>query len=112
MLKRWNHWLTTFSMAAVVASPALAQPGITDPTRGKELAESLCSVCHDVGPGPAESAKTDIPSFFTIANRLDQSQERLAAAIILPHPEMPKVSFTNRELKDITAYIMSLKVKQ
>jgi hypothetical protein len=36
MLKRWNYWLTTFSMAALVANPALAQPGITDPTREKE----------------------------------------------------------------------------
>jgi mono/diheme cytochrome c family protein len=104
--------LAIFSMAVVVASPTVAQTGVTDPSQGRELANSLCSTCHDVGPGPAETAKTDIPSFFAIANRPDQSAQHLATAIILPHPEMPKVSFTTREMRDIIAYIMSLRAKQ
>jgi hypothetical protein len=41
----------------------------------------------------------------------DQSQERLAAGIIFPHPAMPEVSFTNSELRDVISYIMSLRVK-
>ena len=60
---------------------------------------------------PGNVAKSDISSFFSIANRPDQSQERLAAGIIFPHPAMPKVSFTNSELRDVISYIMSLRVK-
>jgi cytochrome c len=111
MLRIWNQRLGTFLMAALLTSPALAQSGLTDPSKGKELADSLCSICHNVGPAPGISAASEVPSFYSIANRPEQSPDRLAGAIIFPHPEMPKVSFSNRELKDIIAYIMSLKAK-
>jgi len=109
---RSNRWLTAFFMVVVAASPALAQPGGADPSRGREIAESLCSTCHNVDASPGNVAKSDIASFFSIANRSDQSQERLAGAIIFPHPAMPKISFTNKDLRDIIAYIMSLRTDQ
>jgi mono/diheme cytochrome c family protein len=99
-------------MVMVSASAALSQSVLTDPGRGRELAESLCSTCHVVDASPGNIAKSDISSFYSIANRVDQSQERLAGAIIFPHPAMPKVSFTNAELRDIIAYIMSLRVEK
>jgi hypothetical protein len=36
----------------------------------------------------------------------------LAGAIIFSHPATPEVSFTNAELRDIIAYIMSLRVEK
>lgn len=89
--------------------PSQAQTGKDAAIRGKELAESLCSVCHAVGPDPASSGKTDVPSFYSLANRPNQNAQNLVGGIIFPHPEMPKVSFTNKELKDITEYILSLR---
>lgn len=112
MTRRWKKWSATALMAAVLTSPAIAQSVVTDPGRGRELAESLCSTCHNVDASPGNIAKSDISSFFSIANKADQSQERLARAIIFPHPAMPSVSFTNRELRDIIAYILSLKVNK
>ncbi|OYW55219.1 MAG: hypothetical protein B7Y80_09575 [Hyphomicrobium sp. 32-62-53] len=58
---------------------------------------------------PGNIAKSDISSFHSIANKPNQTQERLAGAIIFPHPAMPNVSFTNAELRDVISYIMSLK---
>ena len=112
MTRRWMQWLAPALMAAVVTSPALAQSVVTDPGRGREIAESLCSTCHIVDASPGNVAKSDISSFYSIANRPAQSQERLAGAIIFPHPAMPKVSFTNSELRDVISYIMSLRVKK
>jgi mono/diheme cytochrome c family protein len=106
------QWLATALMAAVGTSSAFAQSVVTDPSRGREISESLCSTCHIVDASPGNVAKSDISSFFSIANRADQSQERLAAAVIFPHPAMPKVSFTNSELRDVISYIMSLRVKK
>jgi mono/diheme cytochrome c family protein len=111
MTSRRKYWLITFWLAAVASSPSTAQPGFADPSRGRELAERLCSICHNVDASPGNIAKSDISSFFSIANRPDQSQERLAGGIIFPHPEMPTISFTNRDVRDIVAYIMSLRVK-
>lgn len=101
-----STWVTAW------ASASLSQSVLTDPGRGRELAESLCSTCHVVDASPGNIAKSDISSFYSIANRSDQSQERLAGAIIFPHPAMPKVSFTNAELRDIISYIMSLRVEK
>ena len=112
MTRRWMQWLAPALMAAVLTSPGLAQSVVTDPGRGREIAESLCSTCHIVDASPGNIAKSDISSFYSIANKPDQSQERLAGAIIFPHPAMPKVSFTNTELRDVISYIMSLKVKK
>ena len=66
---------------------------------GARIANSLCSSCHQIEPGSEEGLKTDVPSFSSIANRPGQTEERLAGTIILsPHPEMPKVALTTREL--------------
>ena len=103
--------ISTMAAAAAVGS-TLAQPGVSDPSHGRELANSLCSNCHQIEPGSEEGLKTDVPSFSSIANRPGQTEERLAGAIILsPHPEMPKVALTTRELRDILSYIMSLRAK-
>lgn len=112
MTKSWKKWLATGVVATAVTSPALTQSVVTDPGRGRDLSESLCSTCHIVDASPGNIAKSDISSFFSIANKPDQSKERLAGAIIFPHPAMPKVSFTNSELRDVISYIMSLRVKK
>jgi mono/diheme cytochrome c family protein len=109
MTRRWNQQLITVLIAAVVSSPGLAKAESADPNKGKALAESLCSGCHNVWMGPVERDKNEIPSFYEFANRPDQTPELVAAGIVFPHPEMPRVSFTNEELRNIVAYIMSLR---
>lgn len=113
MIDRWATRVTTaLLLVALGASTALAQSVLSDPGRGRDIAESLCSTCHIVDASPGNIAKSDISSFYSIANKSDQSQERLAGAIIFPHPAMPKVSFTNTELRDVISYIMSLKTPE
>ena len=52
-----------------------------------------------------------MPSFPSIANRPGVTAELLAGRIIVPHPAMPGVQLTVRELREIIAYILSLKAK-
>jgi mono/diheme cytochrome c family protein len=106
-----SGWIVALCLMAV-GTPALAQTGWSDATKGRELAESLCSVCHRVGPEVGPAVVAEVPSFRSIANRPGQSPERLVAAIIIPHPAMPTVSFTNQELRDIIAYILTLKAQE
>jgi mono/diheme cytochrome c family protein len=110
---RFGRGLVISSMAAAAAvGSALAQPGVSDPSRGRELADSLCSNCHEIEPGSKETLETHPPNFFLIANRPGQTAEHLAASIILsPHPEMPKAALTTSEMRDIVSYIMSLRAK-
>jgi mono/diheme cytochrome c family protein len=91
------------------SSPVLAQTGLADPKRGLELSARVCSGCHIVSPASAATANADVPSFAAIARRSDTTAERLAGRIIVPHPPMPNVQLTIAEMRDIIAYILSLR---
>ena len=111
MLRRWNHRLSISLLIVVGACPALAQQGPADITRGQELAANMCSFCHDVTRNQSAQSLDEVPSFVRIASKPYQSPEAVAESIIFPHSDMPKVSFTATDLRDIIAYILSLKTK-
>ena len=96
-------------LGAASASSASAQMGLADPKRGLDLAARLCSGCHIVAPGSAATTNADVPTFAAIAGRADTTAERLAGRIIVPHPPMPNTQLTVAEMRDIIAYILSLK---
>ena len=79
---------------------------------GQRIAEMMCTNCHLVTPGQQSTAVVGVPSFAAIANHAGQTPERLAGAIIIPHPPMPSVSLTNAEMRDIIAYIFSLRTEK
>jgi cytochrome c len=91
----------------VLAGSAFAQP--TNPGRGRDLSQRLCTNCHATDAHPSGPMRADVPSFAAIAARPDSSAERIAGRIIIPHPAMPGVQLTVAEIRDIVAYIMSLK---
>jgi len=94
-----------------LAGPALAQQGPADYARGQELAANLCSLCHDVTADQSDRSLNGVPAFAEISNRPGQSAEGVTEGIIFPHPDMPKVSFTTSDLRDIVAYILSLRTR-
>lgn len=100
-------------MATILAAGSL--PGHTasgDATSGQALAKRLCSNCHIIGDeAAAATISADVPSFKSIANLPDQSPERIAGRIVVPHPPMPQIEVTRNEIRDLAAYIMSLKAK-
>jgi mono/diheme cytochrome c family protein len=104
--------IACLSMAACITlavGSAAAQSVSGDAQRGRELAERVCSNCHNVRSGPPATLSTDVASFQSIANRPGVTAEMLAGRIIVPHPAMPGVQLSVRELRDVIAYILSLK---
>jgi hypothetical protein len=53
--------------------------------------------------------RADVPSFPAIAGRPGSTAEHLAGKIIVPHPAMPRVALIADEIRDIVAYIVTLK---
>ena len=90
-------------------TPSFAQSGPGDPRRGHELAARLCVNCHVIGTETSGPVRADVPTFPMIGNRPGVTAEHLAGKIIIPHPAMPGVPLTSAEIRDIVAYIMSLK---
>ena len=93
----------------IVAGSAAAQQGASNPRRGHELAASLCTNCHIIDGETSGPLRADVPSFPAIAKRAGSTAEHLAGRIIVPHPAMPNVSLTAQDVRDLVAYIITLK---
>ena len=92
-----------------IAGSSFAQPGPASPQRGHELAARLCTNCHIIDRETSGTMRADVPSFPVIANRAGATAEHLAGRIIVPHPAMPGVPLTTGEIRDVVAYILTLK---
>ena len=97
--------LSLLGAGASLAGPLTSLP---DPERGKELAQRLCSNCHLV-TSEQQHAVADVPSFHEIANMQGQTEGSIMAKIVIPKHPMPVIPITETELKDLAAYIMTLK---
>lgn len=95
-------------LLVVVAGTVYAQPG-PNPQRGHELSTRVCRACHVVDRDASGSAQTDVPSFVVIASRPGVGADYVAARIMHPHPQMPGIPLTTQEIRDLAAYIMTLK---
>ncbi len=109
---RIRLWASLAIQAACLvawAEPSLAQAGLADPARGRDVASRLCTSCHVIDRDATTPMRADIPSFAAIARRTGATAEHLAGRIIVPHPVMPGVALTAQEIRDIVAYILTLK---
>jgi mono/diheme cytochrome c family protein len=98
--------LTILVVAAVIAGSHALAAG--DASTGKQIAERWCSSCHLIGPDQA-TAITEAPPFEGIAERSSEDMDALAGFLADPHPPMPDLSLTRQEIRDLIAYIASLK---
>ncbi|HXY57603.1 MAG TPA: cytochrome c [Methylocystis sp.] len=86
----------------LLAPPALARG---DVEHGAVIAKRWCKDCHVVSSDQT-SAKVDAPPFADVAQRLDD--EKLKAFLTDPHPRMPDMSLSRKEIEDLVSYIRSL----
>jgi mono/diheme cytochrome c family protein len=94
--------------------PAMADtagPVHPDVAEGDRLAHTLCINCHVVDThGPA--IRTDrVPSFSWIANQEGLTPTTLPIWLSKSHERMPDFSLTRDEIREVSAYILSLRRK-
>ncbi len=75
---------------------------------GEEIAKRWCAECHVVS-ADQEQASADAPTFRSIAERSEGTFAWLGAFLAEPHPVMPEMSLSRREIRDLAAYLASLK---
>lgn len=95
--------ITTLLAAVVIAQPAVAQ----DVRAGHNLAERWCSACHEIGKAPVQNVVS--PPFAAIARMPSTTAISLNAFLSTPHHRMPDYTLTQREIGDVSAYILSLR---
>jgi mono/diheme cytochrome c family protein len=80
-----------------------------DPSLGRHLAKTVCSVCHQTDaasptPGPNPAA----PSFVDISRMPSMSELAIKVFLRSSHPSMPNIILSPEEIDSVTAYIRSL----
>ena len=92
------------------APAAMAQQ--LEPLPGRRLAERDCTSCHavkpgDLGPSPMEAA----PPFQLVARMPSTTELALRVFLRTSHAGMPNLQFTEQEIDDLVAYMVSLSGK-
>lgn len=103
-----NRIALCFSVPFLAVSAAAAQE-MGHVEEGEQLAMEVCSNCHAVTADEELSPNIMVPSFLEIANTPGMTAIALSAWAQSPHPTMPNFVFTEQEVADLAAYILSLK---
>lgn len=99
----------TVAACFATSQGAFAQSAQPSAVRGHQLALRLCSGCHVVDDAGNPAVPAGIGAFRGIANRPEQSAERVSNVLILPHLPMPNSQLTRDEILDILAYLETLR---
>jgi mono/diheme cytochrome c family protein len=82
-----------------------------NPRQGLRLARIQCAECHVV-TNERDSATNHLAPFFKqIANVPGMTSTALMVALRTSHRQMPNVIIANNDIRDVVAYILSLKTK-
>jgi len=95
------------ALGAAAVSAIAADAGAADPEHGEVLARTWCAECHIVADDQTRGS-ADVPPFRQIARERSDTARDLRAFLADPHPKMPPLSLTRREIDDIVAYLESL----
>ena len=97
--------LAIAALTLFFAAPAAAQNVET----GHDIAAKWCVNCHVIdAKGPARRNDA-VPSFLAIARMTSTTSLSLAAFLSTPHPRMPNYTLSRQEIRDVSAYILSLR---
>ena len=91
-------------LACLLPATALAQVV----NEGEEIARRWCSTCHQVEPQPRRESDA-IPSFSAIAQMPSTTETSLMVFLSSTHGGMPDYSLSRTEIRNVSAYILSLK---
>jgi mono/diheme cytochrome c family protein len=102
MIKVTLAFLVLFAVA-----PAIAQVPSGDVAAGRKLAQAECSTCHD--ENRSVLTRQHGPSLRAVAAMPSTTSMSLHVFLLTPHANMPNYHFTQQEIDDVVAYILSLR---
>jgi mono/diheme cytochrome c family protein len=95
-------------LIVVTASQIRAQD-VSEQLKGATFAQQVCAECHAVQPGQPRSPNGQAPTFETVAKTPGMTGIALTAILRTSHRTMPNIILANDDLRNVIAYIMSLK---
>jgi mono/diheme cytochrome c family protein len=100
-------------VSAMTPTHAVEQQGIHDDIEnGRQLADALCAVCHLRGNESEKMGPMGLPGFPAVANRPNQTPERIVEWLRSAPSVMPDHRLTQDEMDALAAFIMSLRTER
>jgi len=99
--------LVCFVIATMAGGTQAQQSGSAQ--QGLTLAREACSPCHLVVKEAGRSTNPDAPTFEAIAKTSGLTSAALTVMLQTSHSNMPNIVLKGDDLKNIVAYILSLK---
>jgi mono/diheme cytochrome c family protein len=103
-----KHFIPLMAALVCAAGPVRAQD-IGDAVNGAAIARQVCVECHAVERGQSRSSNDEAPPFDAIAKTPGMTSIALTAVLRTSHRRMPNIILPDDELKDIVAYLLTLK---
>ena len=101
--------LLVLAAAMTLGGGAVAQEA--DVAAGKAYAEQICATCHAVQAGEELSLLMDAPPFQEVADTPGMTELALSVWLQSSHPTMPNIILEQDDMRNVIAYIRSLKGK-
>jgi mono/diheme cytochrome c family protein len=104
--------LATLGAAFVLtsATAVIAAEKEGDPQAGFEYAHTYCATCH--GISEEKSPLPQAPRFRHVADTTGMTATALQVWMQTSHPTMPNIIVEPNDMRDIIAYILSLKGRE
>ena len=80
-----------------------------DVENGARIAHTWCTNCHVVDSHDKGIKSDAAPPFTSVARQSGMTTTAIQVFLSTPHTKMPDFSLTRTEIRDVSAYIMSLK---
>jgi mono/diheme cytochrome c family protein len=94
----------------VSATPVLSAEEAADPQAGFEYAYTYCATCH--GISEEKSPLPEAPRFRHVADTSGMTATALQVWMETSHPTMPNIIVAPKDMRNVIAYILSLKGRE
>jgi len=101
--------VTLVLAAAATVQDAKAQDA--DIAKGQAYAEEVCAQCHAVRAGELASPLMEATPFQEVADTPGMTEMALTVFLQTPHVTMPNLVLEQDDMRNVVAYIRSLKGK-
>jgi mono/diheme cytochrome c family protein len=102
--------IVTFATLLITVAAGLVQAqDVPERLKGATLAQQICAECHAVQAGQPRSPNSQAPTFETVAKTPGMTAIALTAILRTSHRTMPNIVLADDDLRNIIAYIMTLK---
>lgn len=95
--------------AMVLVSSYAARAQEADITAGQAYAQKVCAACHAVLVNENMSPLAEAPTFQSVADTPGMTEMALSVWMQSSHPTMPNIILEQDDLRNVVAYIHSLK---